>query len=250
MHSLKLFVYYHLGNILRFIINQRSRLTSLNSNVKYSYALNKVFVFWTGDNEITENRKRCLQVLQEKSGVEVKLVKAAELKQYEHSDYPFHSAYQYLSLNHRSDYLRCYFMHVYGGAYSDIKENLHSWAECFDRLNSSDKWILGYSEIAPSGVASQDKVLRINYFRLIGNGCFICKPQTPLTTEWFGIVNDLLDKNFEKLKENPGDMWGKNDGYPLRWAEVQGELFHPLIYKYRNKVLHDERMILSFKNYK
>jgi len=117
MHSLKLFVYYHLGNILRFIINQRSRLTSLDSNVKYSYALNKVFVFWTGDNEITENRKRCLNVLHSKTGVEVELIKASELKQYEHPDYPYHPAYHYLSLNHRSDYLRCYFMHVYGGAY-------------------------------------------------------------------------------------------------------------------------------------
>ena len=64
------------------------------------------------------------------------------------------------------------------------------------------------------------------------------------------IVNDLLDKNFDKLREYPGDMWGKNEGYPLRWAEVQGELFHPLLYKHRDRVMHDERMILSFNNYR
>lgn len=245
INKIKIYIYTVIGKAARLFLTSNKPGTD-----SHALAQKKVFVFWTGDNGITENRKRCLDVLTEKTHVEVVLVKANELNQYEHPDFPFHPGYYYLSLNHRSDYLRCYFMHVYGGAYSDIKENLYSWNDCFDKLNNSDKWILGYPEIAPSGVASKDRILRLNYFRLIGNGSFICKPRTPFTEEWFGIVNDLLDKNFDKLREYPGDMWGKNEGYPLRWAEVQGELFHPLIYKYRNKVLHDERMILSFKNYK
>lgn len=246
-NKLRIFLYRNFGRIARLVTIKRLRS---DVDKKFSNAQKSVFVFWTGDNEITENRKRCLNVLRHQTGVEVKLIKANELKQYEHPDFPIHPGYYYLSLNHRSDYLRCYFMHVYGGAYSDIKENLYSWNECFDRLNQSNKWILGYPEIAPSGVASQNEKLRRNYFRLIGNGCFICKPRTPLTTEWFDIVNALLDKNLNALQQNPGDMWGKNEGYPLRWAEVQGELFHPLLYKYRKYILHDERLILSFENYK
>ena len=245
LNNIKLYIYKIVGKIARlFLIKEKSKsdlLTKVEKNV---------FVFWTGDNELTENRKRCLAVLEQKSGVKVTLVTKRDLIEFEHPDYPIHPGYYFLSLNHRSDYLRCYFMHVYGGAYSDIKENLFSWVASFDKLNNSNKWILGYPEIAPSSVASKNKKLRRNYFRLIGNGCFICKPRTPFTEEWFSIVHKLLDNNLEELKKNPGDMWGKNEGYPLRWAEVQGELFHPLLFKYKDEIIHDERMILSFQNYK
>lgn len=245
--KLKLIIYALYGKFRRYI-NQLNSISSYEYNAKI--AQKKVFVFWTGDNELTENRKLSIIHLREYTGVDIQLIKASELEKYEHIDFPFHPAYKFLSYNHRSDYLRCYFMHVYGGAYSDIKKNRFNWNDCFDRLNKSEKWILGYPEIAPSGVASQNEKLKMNYFRLIGNGCFICKPQTPLTKEWYGIVKDLLDANLEKLKKNPGNMWGDNAGYPLRWAEVQGELFHPLIYKYRNFILYDNRMRLNFANYK
>lgn len=250
--QIKLSLYKLFGKCMRqFPILKNFETDHITIDTKAEYI---TYVFWTGNNAITENRQRCLNKLKEGIDVDLKLVTAEKLHLFEHENFPFHPAYEFLSYNHRSDYLRCYFMHVYGGAYSDIKENLHSWRPCFNRLNNSDKWILGYPEIAPSGAAAFDtnvkKILRINYYRLIGNGCFICKPQTPLTTEWFKRVNQLLDENFELLKENPGNMWGDNIGYPLRWAAVQGEIFHPLIYEFRNKVMHDERMILSFKNYK
>lgn len=255
MQKIKLFIYRVYGHFMRTILSIFDSSFQEEIGNKLEPVKPIIYTFWTGNNELTENRKKCLQTLIKTTGVEVKLISAFDLHEYEDQNFPFHSAYQYLSYNHRSDYLRCYFMHVYGGAYSDIKENISEWKSSFDRLNQSNDWILGYPEIAPSGVPHiNDEVLRKrlqrNYFRLIGNGCFICKPRTPLTQEWFDSVHHLMDMNHDKLKCNPGNMWGNNPGYPLRWAEVQGELFHPLIFKYHDKVLYDERMRLSFVNYK
>lgn len=36
---------------------------------------------------------------------------------------PLHPSFDHLSTIHRSDYLRCYFMHVHGGGYTDIKQS-------------------------------------------------------------------------------------------------------------------------------
>lgn len=40
---------------------------------------------------------------------------------------PLHEAFSYLSLTHKADYLRCYFMHYFGGGYTDIKAHFKSW---------------------------------------------------------------------------------------------------------------------------
>jgi hypothetical protein len=54
-------------------------------------------------------------------------------------EYPLHPAFKYLSYVHKSDYLRSYFMHFYGGGYADIKKysSNNNWKECFNLLNSN-----------------------------------------------------------------------------------------------------------------
>lgn len=66
-------------------------------------------------------------LLTKNSGVEVKLITPKNLNNYLLPDFPLHPAYDYLSLVHKSDYLRCYFMHFHGGGYSDIKPNYKNW---------------------------------------------------------------------------------------------------------------------------
>jgi len=56
-------------------------------------------------------------------------------------EHPLHEAYEYLSETHKADYLRTYFMHFYGGGYSDIKRSSGSWLKAFDDLENSDKWL-------------------------------------------------------------------------------------------------------------
>jgi len=264
MRQIKLFLLKYAAYFLRlttFKYNAKNYSDFFISNYPKSEIENPlqakkiVYCFWTGDNQIPENRQRSLNKLKNSLGVELCLVKKNDLDKYILKEHPLHPAYDFLSLNHRSDYLRCYFMHFWGGGYVDIKENLHSWENVFDKLNGTNKkWLAGYPEIAPSVVpilkGKIGKDIKKNYFKLIGNGCFIVKPQTPFTNEWYIQVNKLLDDNYEALKNNPMNERGSKVGYPLKWAEVQAEIFHPLVLKYCDKVMYDKSLLLSFKNYK
>ena len=102
-----------------------------------------IYTFWTGDNEMPENRKRCLYLIKKLSNVDVILITKDNLNQYILE--PLHPSYEYLSFTHRADYLRTYFMHFYGGGYSDIKETTGSWDKYFDILDSSDYYAIGYT---------------------------------------------------------------------------------------------------------
>lgn len=206
-----------------------------------------IYMFWTGNNPITENRKQnYLKTSLINYNFKVKLLYNEDIKKYELKEFPFHPAYQFLSETHKADYLRCYFMNFYGGGYSDIKLSMEAWDKAWDHFLKSDKLICGYAEIHPEHIASQqDKVLEMqikqNYSKIIGNCAYLVKPQTFITNEWFDEINKILDIKFDDLKKNPSkfpqDTFGfkNNDGtistYPLRWAEICGEVFHKVIYK-------------------
>lgn len=215
----------------------------------------RIYIFWTGDNELTENRKNSLDVLRKKSGVEVVLITPQNLKQYIVPEFPLHPAYEYLSYVHRADYLRAYFMHYHGGGYCDIKAIKYSWKEAFMKLNrDKDKWILGYPEVAPSAIPFREgrlgKDLKKHYYRLIGNGAFIAKPESLITRDWIKQIHFVLDQKFDLLKINPGDARGKNKGYPLEWSEILGQIFQPILLKYNDRVLIDEVLSIKCTNYK
>ena len=182
----------------------------------------KVFCFWTGTNELTNNRLRCLQVMKENIGVPVVLVTTENLKEFILPEYPLHKSYEYLSLTHRSDYLRMYFMHFYGGGYCDIKEVHHSWETFFDSFKDDD-WVIGFS-----GKEWNEK---------LGWSSMICKSNTPFTNDWFNIINNLLDEKYEELKNHPADHYTVLSGYerpeyPLQWSELMGKSFRVVVEKY------------------
>ena len=200
--------------------------------------MNIIYVFWTGTNPMSGNRKRCLNNLETVSGAKVILVTPENLNEF--ITEPLHPAYEYLSQTHRADYLRTYFMHFYGGGYSDIKETTSSWIKSFDELNNSDKWINGYKEIE-GGVAYEP--VKHEWRILVGNCAYICKPQTPLTTEWYNDMITLLDNKLEKLKlypsTHPGDCAEISRGrYPIEWNEMLGRIFHKICYKYKDQLLN------------
>ena len=111
-----------------------------------------IYVFWTGENEMSENRKRCLFSMVENTGVKVILVTPKNLDAYIVREDPLPECYQYLSANHKSDYLRVYFMHHYGGGYSDVKEHRYSWIPVFEQFEKSNAYICGYRDIGPNGI--------------------------------------------------------------------------------------------------
>jgi len=223
----------------------------------------KIFTFWTNeDNPLTENRKKCLENLKKTTDVSVILITKDNLSEWLLPEYPLHSSYNYLSSVHKADYLRCYFMHHYGGGYSDIKSHTESWKNSFDKLNSDpDILAIGYQEIE-GGVAiiknkNFYKEMCENYTKLIGNGGYIFKPRTIITKEWYEQLHNKLDEKLEDLKKNPAndnrDYYGKNingeiSKYPLEWTEILGNIFHPIVYKYNNKILKTLPKLI-FENY-
>lgn len=101
--------------------------------------------------------------------------------------------------------------------------------------------------------------MKANYTRLIGLCAMIFRKRTDFTTEWYGNVTALLDEKFDALVANPArhpqDHLGVSfsDGsistYPLAWTAVGGDIFHPLAYKYYDKLLHGD-IAPSFQNYR
>lgn len=211
---------------------------------------NTVFCLWTGDEALSENRIRALWSMFNNLGCPLAYVTKHTLPEWVHPDAPIHPAYEYLSSTHKSDYLRCYLMHHYGGGYSDIKITSKRWPDFFETLRTSSKLVLGYREL-PHGIPHVQNefgdILRANYAELIGCGAFIFKRKTPLTQQWFDQVQTLLDRKHEQLKENPAQHPldqrnvilpdGETSKYPLEWAELLGEILHPLLYRFRDQLL-------------
>ena len=198
---------------------------------------NTIYCFWTGDNRMNANRINCLEHSKEMSKCNIVLVTKYDL--YKYIIEPLHPAYEYLSETHKSDYLRTYFAHFYGGGYIDIKQTLGPWTECFEELRNSDKWMCGYRMQGPDIAYLPNKD---NWRDLVGVNAFICKPQTPFTQEWYTAMLKVLDARLEQLRQHPSkytdDSTWTDTGYPLRWAELLGEVFHNVSYEYREKMLY------------
>ena len=218
-----------------------------------------IYVFWTGDNEITPNRMAGIRSLEKISGVPVKLITPENLQSYIVDGDPLPEAYQYLSLVHRSDFLRGYFMYHHGGGYADIKTFRRSWVRAFDSLDASDDaFVIGYPEVGFLGAANQDMStgnvktdLHFHWRYLIGNGAFICRPHTQFTAEWYSESRRRLEDNTAKLKAHPAkDFFGTNADYPLSWSCIQGGIFHPLCLKFKDRLLKNKALKPSFKNYR
>jgi len=212
---------------------------------------NRIFSFWFGDPQMPTNRELCyeqLKLILEEQNIEHILITPHNINLYmTPSNPPLHPAFPHLSATHKADYLRCYFMHHIGGGYTDIKQHNKSWQPAFDRLQyQSNLWLSGYREPAQGGVAPvKDKnlydTLTTNYRDLIGTSNFICKPRTPFTEEWFSILNQILYDKLPELEKWPArhPREGAQDGldpnypYPIEWTEILGNIFHPLVWKYR-----------------
>jgi len=210
-----------------------------------------VFSIWYGGDEMSENRKKCYSDLVEnfkKEGINYVLITEKNLGEY--PKIKLHEGFQYLSKVHQSDYLRTALMHFYGGGYTDIKYYSEGWSKGFIDLFNSNKFGNGYTEIGKEGVAViGDKSLYQNmvqnYSLLIGNVNYIFKKETPFTTEWYNNMIKLMDERLPYLKQFPAKHARQNlyredlnYPYPIQWTELLGCIFHPLCYKYYDKLIH------------
>lgn len=240
-----------------------------SSNYKGENAPEVIYCFWTGNNPLTENRKIGLKALEENSGVTVKLITPENLPEYIKPGYPLHKGYDLLSLTMRSDYLRCYFMHHHGGGYADIKPFNHSWKPAFVKVNQDKiKYALGYPELLYGGIApsehrfigdkssyenfdtmiiSEEKIyndLTKHIPLLIGNCAFICKPYTPITTEWYNEVHQRMDELCDYYKQSESKDLSSVPYFYL----VQ--IFHPLMLKYHKHIIQYKKLLPVLKDYR
>ena len=230
-------------------------------NITLSISPKTIYTFWNGNFEMSENRISNLNDLKTTTQCNIVFIKEIELSQYILVSEPLHPAFQYLSATHKTDYLRTYFMHFYGGGYCDIKKTGGSWLHAFDEianLDSSDIFCCGYPEIGENGVAHGS--LRTEWQKLIGNCSYIFKPNTEFTKEWYSTMLQLLDEKMDILREyfvtcggnihpQANYEYDSQDGYPIGWSEMLGNIFHPLVFKYHTKIL---RILPSpdFTNYR
>lgn len=189
---------------------------------------------------MTPNRAACLKSIRDNSGQNVVLVTHENVHEWLVPGHPLHPSFVHLSGNHKGDYMRCYLMHFHGGGHTDIKRVGYDWSYLYNKLDNSDAWALGYPEIGPHGTPCQ--WLQPHWRTLIGNGCYIFKPNTPLTTEWYEAVLAKMDEKADALSRHPAIAPREQPAgyqYPLAWAELGGFLFHPVNHKYHDRVLHD-----------
>ena len=224
-----------------------------------------LFAFWTGDNLLPPMRTQSVQSLGF-SGLDVHLVTPQNLKEYIGKP-DLHPAFWNLNLAHRSDYLRSYFMHTYGGGYSDIKPLTASWLPTFRRVEEDPALMgAGYREIHRHGIANVHQSaellekprrtilrewvrwrwLQVNYRRIIGNCAFIMKPRSELTTLWWEEVNVRLDSLEPLLRQHPASepkermkerYGGKVSNYPVPWSYLLGDILQPLALQFSRKLL-------------
>lgn len=185
---------------------------------------------------MSETRKGCLNQLREVSQCEVVLVTQQTLPRYIHPGYPLHEGYPYLSEVHRADYLRCYFMHIYGGGYADIKLTMGSWVKAFRDMEINPTALInGYQAGGPDNVSNPD--FKQYWQELTGVGQFIIRPQTQFTTEWYNEMIKVMDKHLTELKkypaQDPYDCVTSGTGYPIGYTDLLGIIFNRIQYKYR-----------------
>ncbi len=252
------------GRILRSLIKYRYEALRYNDtflsfdsrspSCMESKAEEVVYCFWTGTNAMSDNRLKSIGILKSKLNVRFELITPDNLDSFIIEGFPLHKAFPYLSAVHKSDYLRCYFMHHYGGGYTDLKPARFSWASLFKKINSCDKWMLGYGEIGKKGTANVPgllgKDLKKYWYVLLGNCSYICKPGSPFTSEWYAELHRRLDAYFDDLKNNPGNIMGDNEGYPIPWTNILGDIFHPLCLKYHGNFIYCDKIRPLLKHYR
>jgi hypothetical protein len=236
---------------LRYIVKNNPTINELKSINGVLYV---VFICWFGST-ISENRKNALLSLIKNIGVPYILITDDNVYSFQVKNKPYNKAFYFLSGNHKSDYLRSYLLHNYGGGYHDIKYRNISWVNEWNDFKNKNIWIksrhetrhshIGYDIDNPKSIWIQDKYSEIGTM-----GWVICRAQTNYTKELLTEIEKTLNKHYFNLVKNPSKTNGgyysdkpfnkvndPENNYPMRWLEIMGEKFHLLMYKYRDNMI-------------
>lgn len=219
-----------------------------------------VWCYWEG-KPMNSNRLNSFELLKQNIGVHIQLVTPENLSEFVLADFPLHDAYMYLSVVHRSDYIRAYLLHHYGGGWHDVKATEVSFENCWEEFSNSDIWLIGRPEL-PNGAApvflENGESISMYWDKLITVPAWIGIKQTAFSKELLEGIEQILDENYELLRRYPAKharekytkpknllhrtllfikktAEGRNPNYPLEWT-LFGNVFHPLVLKYQTHV--------------
>jgi hypothetical protein len=227
-----------------------------------------VFVCWFGGYKVDyqkmpKYRFEAFKSLVENIGVPVILITSKNYTNFIKQNHPIHPSFNLLSGNHKSDYIRAYLLHYYGGGYHDIKHRKESWKDCWgDWLFDNNIWIFGRRENTRRaiGYPPNESYICKNYYKLVTMGWVICKPNTKFTQILLQKIEDVLTKKYFELElypginsggyyhENPFQMAEENN-YPLRWLEIMGEISHPLMLEFISNIKYELPDAIKKKRY-
>jgi hypothetical protein len=221
-----------------------------------------VFIFWFSNKdyipEFSVRRYNALQSLINNIKVPAIIITKENYKFFEIPDFPYNKSLEYLSGNHKSDYLRAYILHHYGGGYHDIKWREKSWENEWDKFKDENIWIIGRRELKSDNIGygeGQEWVTQ-KYESLVTMSWVIMRKNNEYIKTVLNKINNILDSKYELLKKNPApnercgnNLNCDNSQYPLRWLEIMGEISHPLQLNY---IEHTEYTLpdILYKTYK
>jgi len=224
-----------------------------------------IYMLWLGPEEWNETRKKALHIPHT-------LITKDNLDQYIKE--PLHPAYPFLSTVHKSDYLRCYLMHHYGGGYSDIKYTTIDWNHAFDVMDMNPTIeLMGVQTIhghTYAGIEIWSEELKTSILQhmnsLVCMGYMICRPYSTITTKWYHQLHLTLDHYLDQLVMNPAKhtrecfdphlgyamttpKWEGNSEYrsmySISWNRLLSQLLYPIQLEHLDKVDH-QTMIHTF----
>ncbi len=240
--------------ILLFCLFHNKKIENFN-NLPYPPKI--CWIFWFGD-EMSQKRKQNIEIIKKNIGLKVNLITKQNIQQY--LKWPVHPAVKYLSGVHKSDYYRIYFLLHYGGAYTDIKSIPQNWTDYYKHFKNPSVWVIGmeaYRDEIASPPMDNFKggsfgPLRKHYKKLILPGFFITRKNNEYFKKIHAKQNKILDKHFKSLKKHPApysrccmnyshqEVLNEPSKYPLRWAEILGEIVHEygiIYHKHVKKVI-------------
>ena len=216
-----------------------------------------IWCYWEGE-AMNKNRATSFAYLTANIEVPVLLVTRQNLSQFILAEHPLHPSFEDLSIVHRSDYIRAYLLHHYGGGWHDIKATEVSFKDCWADFSDKNIWMLGRPETQKGAAQiynTAGEFIPDYYDDLISVPTWIGRPYTAFSEELYQGIRAMLDQHQDKLKKYPAKhprekyiqpknfihqliirikhaYSGRNPYYPLPWT-VFGNVFHPLCLKYK-----------------
>ena len=217
----------------------------------------RLWCFWTGDNPLTPNRERALQSIREANrGLRVTLVTPSNLEEHLIDSHPLHEAFPHLSAIHKSDYLRAYFMHHHGGAYSDIKPTKVGFVRAIQRVETTPT----YGSLARTILTSTWSATCTGQLGETRDETMPVSQASPHSSphpirisrqSGYARLNGESSYHAGDLRRHPAvDPFGLTAGYPITWIGLGADVFQPLQLKYLEHVVIDNMLKPGFTNYR